>query len=176
MANEPIRVEIDSSDLQRAIARAQKYLSDLTPFYEDVGAYMERVTENRFRTETGPDGQPWKELAASTRAAKANDKILTERGKMRESLSSEADPDGVTVGFSDRKARWHQFGTKPYTIEPKNGRWLAFQGASGMRFARQVEHPGVPARPMLGISPANEREILAIAGDQIEREFGSRRR
>jgi phage gpG-like protein len=167
-----IRVDYDDRELRRGLRRVSAYLDNLQPFHDDVGAYVERSTDDRFRTETGPDGTPWRSLANSTLATKRNRKTLQETGKMRDSLSYTANAREAIVGFSDKKARWHQLGTNPYTIEPRRASLLRFMGANGPVFARRVNHPGLLARPMLGISYNDEREILAIARDHVESRFG----
>lgn len=57
-----------------------------------------------------------------------------------------------------------EFGTRPHTIYPKNGRYLAFKAASGqMVFARKINHPG--SRPYPYMQPAfhdNLKTILDI--------------
>lgn len=43
-----------------------------------------------------------------------------------------------------------EFGTRPYTIKPKRGKYLRFQVANGSWVTtEQVNHPGIAARPWL---------------------------
>jgi phage virion morphogenesis protein len=161
------QVSADDSQVQAMLARAARRLNNMRPLYDDIGAYMERDTDQRFQRQQAPDGTPWRDLSPNTWASKRNRKILNETGQMRDSLAYEATGTEVIIGFADKKARWHQFGTRPYTIAPNNARMLAFMTAGGPAFARQVNHPGIPARPMLGISRANVEEIGNIVGDHI---------
>jgi phage virion morphogenesis protein len=164
-----IQVDIDDSAFRRAIARLQEQAINLQPVMEDVGAYLERSTDQRFRAETAPDGSRWHPLAPATRVTKKNSKILNETGQMRASLSYAATATSVTVGFSDIKAVWHQFGTRPYVIKPKSRKKLKFAGSDGKPvFARTVNHPGLPARPMLGVNEDDEAEILEIIAEAFE--------
>ena len=162
-----VRVEADDRQVQAMLGRAVRRLRNMQPLYDDIGAYMERSMVRRFQLQQAPDGTPWRDLSPNTWASKRNRKILNETGQMRDSLAYEATGTEVIIGFADKKARWHQFGTRPYTITPKNARMLAFMTAGGPAFATQVNHPGIPARPMLGLSRANVQEIGSIVGDHI---------
>ena len=65
---------------------------------------------------------------------------------------------------------FHQTGTGPFTIRPKNKKMLAFQTVKGPVFARVVKHPGIPKRSFL----PSEARSLALAGEviaNIEREL-----
>lgn len=57
-----------------------------------------------------------------------------------------------TVLNNTRYAAAVHNGTRPHTIRPVNGRVLAWSdptAAKGVRFAREVHHPGTAARPFL---------------------------
>lgn len=51
----------------------------------------------------------------------------------------------ASVWTSDKKAQWMEFGTRPHTITPKNGKFLRFQAGGRTVFARVVHHPGTKA-------------------------------
>ena len=162
---------LDSTNALRALKRLMKTTEDLRPVLEDIGEYVERTVEDRFDRKVGPSGRPWKRLKPSTKASKRNkNRILIEKGRMAESLGRNVGSNYVDVGFSDRKAVWHQFGTKPYRIVPKRKRALAFTGANGKRVVTTfVNHPGLPARPMLGINRLNAAEINRIIARHAEK-------
>jgi len=68
----------------------------------------------------------------------------------------------LRIGTNDKKAVWHHFGTGkygtgngPYIIRPKNRKALAFGGG----IFKQVTHPGIPARPLIGF-PASDQTIV----------------
>lgn len=162
-------IEIDDRAVQAAIRRVEAFFKDMRPFYEDIGAALERSTDKRFAQERDAQGQDWPDLAPSTWCVKKNRKMLNESGQLRGSLSYRADKDEVVVGYSDRKARWLMLGTDPYTIRPKRpGGKLAFVGdGCDPVFAREVRHPGLPARNPLGISKEDAEEIAEIAEDHV---------
>ncbi len=75
--------------------------------------------------------------------------LLLDKGKLRGSLNQAVTQRRAAVGFSDKKAKWHHFGTRPYTITPKNKKFLRFQTTGGTVFTKEVNHPGLPARRIL---------------------------
>ena len=120
---------------------------DLGALLPRIGEYVQRTTQERFRTQTDPQGKPWQALAASTlaRKEKNRDKILTERGDLRSRINWRVLPDGkaVAIGTPMIYGATHQFGA----LKAPRGRgpWGA-----------------IPARPYLGLSSADERHILAL--------------
>lgn len=76
-------------------------------------------------------------------------------GRLRDSLRATRAAAGTTgvessIGTNVKYAGAHEYGTKPYTIRPRNGRVLRFLGRNGPVFARFVNHPGLPARRPIG--------------------------
>ena len=58
---------------------------------------------------------------------------------------------------------YHQHGTSPTVIRPKQAKVLAFIGNNGeMVFRREVHHPGLPARPFLTVTADDEADIADI--------------
>lgn len=61
------------------------------------------------------------------------------------------------LGTNLEYAGVHEYGTRPYVIRPKNRRFLRFSTPRGIIFAKQVNHPGFPARRWLSTG-IQERE------------------
>jgi phage gpG-like protein len=134
---------------------------------------------------------PWASLMPSTIAARrgggAGARPLLDRGTLRASLQRGGSrsiwryqgSESLRVGTGHKTAQWHQFGTgtfgpkkKHYLIEPKKARMLAWVGANGaMVFADFVWHPGMPARPFLGVSQRLAGEISKVMARALEREY-----
>jgi phage gpG-like protein len=113
-----LRVEIRDAGLVRALAGAVSALEHPQALMERIGAVLEANIEQRFRSKTDPDGNPWLPLAESTRERyKAVYKgtvpgsLLERTRHMRQSLAHEASDAFVDVGFGDVKAQWHETGT-----------------------------------------------------------------
>ena len=156
MAGARITVEFDDAEVRRALDRLLNAGADLRPVMEDIGEYLLRTTRDRFDAEEGPDGTPWAPLSATTRRRKRKNagKILTEEGRLRGNLAYEADSDSVTVGTPSIYGGVHQFGAE--------------KGAFG-RTSKGGPIPwgDIPARPFLGLSDADEDEIVALIADYL---------
>ena len=143
MSGVEFRVEVDG--LEATQARLQELLQrmgDLTPVMDEIGAYLRDSTDERFETGTGPDGQAWK---PSIRALAEGGQTLVDSSLLRKSITWRARRDSVEVGSNLDYAAIHQMG-----------------GKAGRNHAVTL-----PARPYLGISPDDEREIGAILDDYL---------
>jgi phage gpG-like protein len=76
----------------------------------------------------------------------------------------------VVIGTNDYKAVWHHFGTgskgpsgQSYEIRPKVAKALHFGG----RFAKRVLHPGVPARPLVGMPAGDAQDIADLTAEHL---------
>ena len=120
---------------------------DVSALLPRIGEYVQRTSQERFKTQTDPQGQPWQKLKESTKTKKTrnSDKILTERGYLRSRINWRVLPDGrsVAIGTPMIYGATHQFGADK---APRGrGPWGA-----------------IPARPYLGLSSADEKHILAL--------------
>lgn len=123
------------------------------PLLAQLGEYTLRTTRDRFKTQTGPDGTAWSALQPWYKKEKSQNKnrVLTLRGFLRGQLVSQVvGGKSVEVGSNLVYAAVHQFGG---TIKPKSGKLLAFRG----HVAKSVT---IPARPYLGLSDADQNELV----------------
>ena len=152
-------IEFDDGVFRAAAAELIKRAQDLRPLTADIAESLVESTQKRFITGTAPDGVPWPALKDGSGRTP-----LLDTGTMRDQIFPGHGPDYAEVVASAKQARWHQFGTDPYVILPTNGKALAFGGAvsiiAGPRKGQagkgtvvsKVNHPGLPARPFMGIS------------------------
>lgn len=127
---------------------------DLRPVLSDFGEILIESTQRRFVTGTAPDGSTWAPLRAR------QGKPLLDTGTMRDQIDANVGTDFVEIVASARQARWHQFGTDPFVILPRRKQALAWPGGPGPR--KRVDHPGVPARPFLGLSDQDREQMDAV--------------
>lgn len=130
-------LSIEAGDLRqgnRRIARLLRAMGDLTPLMRVVGSILESSTIDRFEHGRGPDGAAW---VPSMRALEQGGQTLVDKGLLRDSLTSRAEKDRVVIGTNLIYAGIHQFGGRA-------GRGLAAD---------------LPARPFLGLSARDERDI-----------------
>lgn len=121
---------------QKLKAQAEK-LSNLQPFWQVVGMYVQKQTiKERFDKEQSPDGTKWKPLSPARikqrmkRHKTGNMKILQDVGELRRSVKYEAGQTYVRIGSNLKYARTHQFG-----------------------------RGNIPARPFLGVTQLEREHI-----------------
>lgn len=163
---EAFSVQIDDSEVRAALQRTMAATGDLRPVMKAIGERLLRSTEERFETETAPDGTAWTPLKASSIAAGykkpkrtpvkghmtaaftrylANRKILTLSGQLRGSIFSRPAADHVAVGTG-----------KVYGATQQLGRGV------------------IPARPFLGVTTADRQEILDLLAEHLEQAMEGR--
>jgi len=134
------------------VGRAQ----DLRPLMADIAETLVESTQRRFKTGIAPDGVPWPALKDGSGRTPLN-----KGGDMQRQIFPSHGADFAEVSASAKQASWHQFGTDPYVILPTRAPALFWNGAGHP--VKKVNHPGLPARPFMGISASDAREILALA-------------
>jgi len=86
-------------------------LGDLTPVFDEFGAWQDGATDDLFTSQQDPYETSWWRLKESTIAQKQRRgeflTILQATGKMRASVVSKSMKAGYRHGFSDRKAVYH---------------------------------------------------------------------
>ena len=158
-----VAVEIIDRGLDEAMVSIQRLTSAelRLELMDGVGREIQSQTRHRIRTEkTSPEGAEW---PANRRGAS----ILHLTGALWDSIDYRATMDQVHVGSARIYARIHQFGG---TIKAKNGKALAMGGRTGrggrkaMAWAQQVT---IPARPFLGVSEQDKRNILDVVREYL---------
>lgn len=142
-----LKVDYDSAEIRAYLKSRISKLDNLRPFYVNVGEHMLNSVQERFDTETAPDGSAWAALAPSTVAGRlrrhgnAELTILREHGHLAGSFNYEASSREVKIGSPVVYAAIHHFG-----------------GAAGRNHAAEI-----PARPVLGMSHQDEQAISEMA-------------
>lgn len=151
-------------DVSAALTRAIEAAIDLTPVMRDIAGHLADTTRERFETERGPGGVPWK---PSRRAQDEGGQTLTDRGDLRGSIRenwgadfAEAGPE--RSGGAAIYAAIHQFGG---TIRPKAKKALSFGG-------RVVAAVVIPARPYLGFDQVNADYTVDAIGRHLAHALG----
>jgi phage gpG-like protein len=112
----------------------------------------------------------------SSMMARSSRNILIATGALRDSWAQKSadhveriSKERLEEGSKNRVASIHEFGTgiygsrhSPFIIRPQRARALRFWGPGGIVFAKSVENPGVPARPVLGREPVHPEDIEKI--------------
>ena len=149
------KATIDDADMREKLAELIGKMQRPIGFYKNVGERLLESVDNNFDNEQAPDGTRWQGLSAVTRDRRsrlngnAAMTILRVSGHLKESINYEASDTEVRIGSALIYAAIQHMGgeSKGY-----------MKGAV------------IPARPYLGISPADEEEIFAIAEDWLSAE------
>lgn len=121
---------------------------------------VQEQTRRRIRdTKTAPDGTPWKPNRAGT-------STLLDSGALLRSIDFLVEGGQAIIGTGLVYARIHQRGGK---IVAKTAKALRFLFGGKIVFARSVT---IPARPYMGVSAEDARELEEIASDFVEAILG----
>lgn len=153
MSGVSIDIHLRDHGVEAGFTRLIGAMGNTTPVMSAIGTGLVSSTHRRFVSQTSPEGAAWAALHPDYRAIKRNRRILTERGRLRDSINSQAGQDWTRVGTNVIYAAVHQFGA---TITPKSASHLIFRMAGGLAHASSVT---IPARPYLGISDEDEEMI-----------------
>lgn len=156
-------IQIQADHLARALEAVRLEIATPQQMLGSLGESLLRVNQERHDKGLAPDGTKWKELSPLTLAQKKKKRILYENGDMLESFNYQIQGNELALGFSDRKAIWHHSGTSPYTITPKKAKALAFGGL----FRKRVNHPGLPARPLIGFPSSDQQLVADVIEDHL---------
>lgn len=144
-----IEMSLIDAEFRRGIDTLIQRFGDLSPLMADIGELLTESTKRRFATSTAPDGSQWAPLKDGSGR---NPLVLT--GTMMDQIFPLSGSDFVEIGASAKQAPWHQFGVDPFQIETRN---FGF-----------VDHPGITARPFLGVSDQDQQDILALVNSYIQ--------
>ena len=176
-------LNVDDKQLRFAATKLLQSGGNLRPAFKSIGEAMLRSTDERFRNQVDPQGQPWKPLAASTLKRKRGPKILTESHQLRNSMTYKADDEKLQVGTNAVHAAIHQLGgtirqrsRRQVLAFNKKGRFLGHKAASKRKTSVNVRIATIgprlvriPARPFLGVSAKDKDKVIAILKRHLER-------
>ncbi|HEY9212070.1 MAG TPA: phage virion morphogenesis protein [Ancylobacter sp.] len=166
-----LRIRLDPE----TVARANRVLGRLADRAEDVSGGLRNVGEallitldDRFDTQTDPQGRAWAPLAATTVMLRGGGgHILTVSRRLRSSANYQVGGNILQVGVNAPPYDTvNQFGST-HEIRAKNGKALKVPviGAGGFGFAfLKAVIVTIPARPYVGFGPRDEE----AARDAIE--------
>ena len=162
-----IEFRIDDQATRAAFRRLIRAGSHPAPLLRAFGEALLRSTQERMSAQKAPDGSTWAPLHPWTRETKRHSKILTENPQAGLAATIRYQLDGarrVRVGSDKVYSRIHQYGG---IIRPVMAPALAIPRAGGG--VRLVQKVTIPARPYLGISTDDRRELQALVGEYVHR-------
>lgn len=164
-----IIIKMDGADaIRERLREIATRMSNMSPIMKAIGDRIVEQTKRRFEAGgPAPDGTPWKEPKTPN---PKRIRTLTVSGHLRDSIRFQMiGNNAVAIGTNKVYAAIHQLGgkTPAHIIRPRNKGGLFWLGAKHPM--KSVRHPGsvIPARPFLGLSEANSKELLGIINEYI---------
>ena len=149
-----IRIDLNTETLQQALVHLQRAGRELRPVFKDIGEELVKSTHRRFEDGIGPDGKKWAlNSVLSTLEYKEGDRpLIGETNLLATEIHYAADDHHLVVGSDKEYAAMQQFGGK------------------------KADYPhlwgDIPARPFVGVSAADEQEVLDIVLDHLKTAAG----
>lgn len=155
------------------------------PILKVIGMRLLAYVDESFKTHGRGAWRPLAPLTVEFRRGGSSEP-LQDTGRLKQSYVQETDGRTFVEVGSNLKtpdgqyslAKIHEFGTGPYLI-PRNGPSTARHGmiarTPGGRwvpFGRRVQHPGIPARPVLPTAATAERLVVETVTEMIEMQVG----
>lgn len=141
MTGASIIVDIDTREVDELLRKIDLSISDIQPVLRDIGEYLLRSHDERFRSGVDPKGSPWQELSPAYKARKTKnkDKVLVLSGDLMDSLSYNISGSQLSFGTNKLYGATHQFG-----------------------------RDAIPARPFIGLSSSDTDEILRLIQNHLQ--------
>lgn len=150
------RIDFDTTQADAFLKQLAAQLTDMTPVMSDIGELLIGSTRDRFRLGMAPDGTAWVPNSPATLARKRGSKPLIGESRSLSTLFAyEARPDGVSWGSNLIYAAVQQMG--------------AGKGVFGsMVNGSPIPWGDIPARPFIGLSEADQAEILIVIESYLQ--------
>lgn len=160
-------IEFQADHLVRALEVIRQEIATPHEMLGSFGESLQRVNQERHAKGVDPDGNPWKELAASTLAeGTRKGGPLNKTSRMLANFHYQVIGDTLRLGFDDGdgfKAKFHQDGSRAHVITPKKGKALKFGGL----YCKRVNHPGLPIRRLVGFPDSDQQLVADVAADHL---------
>lgn len=116
-------ISVQDAELRERLREIVTRVQSAQPLMEDIARALRNWTEDAFQGERSPWGEPWRDLAESTKRARARrghwpGRILQVTGGLAASISSQAGADWASIGAAKIYAATHQFGRDAIPARP----------------------------------------------------------
>jgi len=171
MAGAGLTLTVNDEAARDAFARLIRATRDPKEALEEIGEALVSSTVQRFNDSRDPAGRKWKHLAHDTVLARLGGKrkTFTKRGRLRARARRMLTENGglkplVDHGILKTSVHWQVRGDS--VIVGSDLKYAAIHQFGGK--AGRGHKVTIPARPFLGLSTGDEREVLAILARRIE--------
>lgn len=168
-------IEFQADHLIDALERARREIATPEEMLSSVGESLFRVNQERHDKGLDPEGKAWEPLAESTLAAgKRKGGPLNKTGRMLANFHYQVQADNLRLGFDQGDgfpAIFHQDGSRAHVITATKAKALSFSGI----FRKKVNHPGLPARPLVGFPESDKQLVGDVIADHLATVINGRR-
>lgn len=149
MAGVNLQYQIKDEAVEQALRELNRRARDMRPAFQAIGDRLDLSHRERFDKQVSPQGVPWVPLSPEYKAKKKRrkDEILVLNAFLRDTLRSQPARDHLRFGTDRPYGAAHHFGYGP---------------------------GGIPARPWLGTSDADEAAAQRILLTYLGRPLGAR--
>ncbi|MDR2188915.1 MAG: phage virion morphogenesis protein [Azonexus sp.] len=160
-------IELQADHLTAIMEAARRAIATPREMLTSIGEELQQANQERHRQGLDPEGRPWQELAESTKkAGPRKGGPLNRTGRMLRNFHYQADNDSVRLGFDGGDgfpAIYHQEGSSAHVITARRAKALKFGGL----YRKRVNHPGLPARPLIGFPDSDRRRVEEVIVDHL---------
>jgi hypothetical protein len=164
-------IEFQADHLSKILEVVREEVATPEQMLGSIGESLLRVNQERHDQGVDPDGKPWAPLAESTIAAgKRKGGPLKRTGRMLANFKYQARGDTLRLGFDNGDgfpAVFHQDGSRPHVISARKAKALKFGGV----YRKRVNHPGLPARRLVGFPESDQQLVAEVAADHLQLVF-----
>ena len=156
-----LTIKYDRGNVPTALAQVLSVIDNPRPLMQAIGEYGIDSTMRRFATGKGPDGTPWAPKSKTTLARHprgGRKPLIGESRALSTTIAYRATDRSVEWGSNQAYAAVQQFGAA------KGSLW---RGKDKRGRNAMAPWGDIPARPYLGLSDADERNILEIVRDYL---------
>ncbi len=190
---EGIQIRFDDKDVIQRLDKAHEASENLHPLFEKISAAIKLRTQDRFETETAPDGKKWPGLKPRTAnrrigsGRRGYDHMLRVRSRLYSSIVSQSDATSAVVGTNLDYAAIHNLGGEIKKAERQSTIYQRYNEKTDIlnqrfvkkgksNFARDVTIGAhtikIPAREFLGFGADDRADVLKITEEHFREEGG----
>ena len=82
----------------KAVEGLEAKADNLSPVFDEIANHLYNVTEEALESNSSPDGAAWEPLSPFTIKRKGHDRMLDDKGDMRENITIDSDHESSTIG------------------------------------------------------------------------------
>ena len=141
-----LKVDLKDKKIIALFKRLEISGKNLRPVFLEIGEHLLQSHEERFSDQVDPEGNAWEPLSDKykKRKKKNQDLVMILDGFLKDNLAYQETGTSLEFGSNSIYAATHQFGD---------------------------ENRNIPARPFIGLSDADEAEIIEILHDYLNHQI-----